>query len=175
MAVSKAQKAEIIASLVEKFKNAESIGFATTSTITVDQFAELRTGLREVDASYTLAKKTLMKIALKEAKGIDIDLSTMEGQIGAVCSNGDAVAGLGKVNDFIKENKDVASWATCVFEGEVKSKEETIILAAMPSRDTLLGRMVGSLQSPLSGLARLLDAISKEAESTGKEKAGELE
>lgn len=32
----------------------------------------------------------------------------------------------------------------------------------MPSRDTLLGRMVGSLQSPLSGFARLLDAISKD-------------
>ena len=38
----------------------------------------------------------------------------------------------------------------------------------MPSRDTLLGRMVGSLQSPLSGFARLLDAISKDkAEKEG--------
>ena len=117
MAVSKAQKTEIIVSLVEKFKNAESIGFATTSGITVDQFAELRKDLREVDASYTLAKKTLMKIALKEAKGIDIDLSTLEGQIGAVCSNEDAVAGLGKVNDLVKSSKgEKITWASCIFE-----------------------------------------------------------
>jgi ribosomal protein L10 len=41
----------------------------------------------------------------------------------------------------------------------------------MPSRETLLGRLVGSLQSPLSGLARFLDAASKELETTGKAKA----
>ena len=45
----------------------------------------------------------------------------------------------------------------------------------MPSRETLLSRMVGSLMSPLSGMARLLDAVSKEVETQGKSKAGELE
>jgi ribosomal protein L10 len=40
----------------------------------------------------------------------------------------------------------------------------------MPLRDTLLGRLVGSLQSPLSGLARFLDAASKKLETTEKTK-----
>ena len=45
----------------------------------------------------------------------------------------------------------------------------------MPSRETLLSRMVGSLMSPLSGMARFLDAAAKEVESQGKTKVGELE
>ncbi|MDF1682729.1 MAG: hypothetical protein P1U46_03235 [Patescibacteria group bacterium] len=45
----------------------------------------------------------------------------------------------------------------------------------MPSRETLLSRLVGSMMSPLSGMARFLDAASKELETTGKTKVGELE
>ena len=117
MTVTKQQKAEILAGLVEKFKEAKSIGFATTNTVTVSEFAELRTGLREVNATYNLAKKTLIKKAVKEALDIEIDLSTLEGQVGAVCSNDDAVAGLCKVNDLVKKTKgEKITWASCIFE-----------------------------------------------------------
>jgi ribosomal protein L10 len=44
----------------------------------------------------------------------------------------------------------------------------------MPSKETLLGRLVGSMMSPLSGMARFFDAASKELESEGKTKVGEL-
>jgi len=176
MAVTKQQKADILAGLVAQFKEAKSIGFSKTNTVTVAEFSELRTQLREVGATYTLAKKTLIKIAIKEALNIDIDLADLEGQIGVVCSNEDAVAGLGKVNDLVKKTKgEKIEWAACIFEGEYKGLEETKVLAGLPSKDTLLSRMVGSMMSPLSGMARLLDAIAKETETQGKEKAGELE
>jgi len=113
MAITKGQKAEILADLTEKFKNATSIGFAATNTLTVAEFGDLRNALREVNASYTIAKKTLIKIALKDALGIEVDLSDLPGQIGAVCSNDDAVAGLGKVNDLVKDAiKRNTSWKT---------------------------------------------------------------
>jgi len=176
MAVTKQQKADILADLTEKFKNATSIGFAKTNTITVAEFGDLRTALREVDASYTIAKKTLIKIALKDALDIEVDLSDLPGQIGAVCSNEDAVAGLGKVNDLVKKTKgEKIDWAVMVFEGELKDNESTKAIAGMPSRETLLGRLVGSMQSPLSGLARFFDAASKELDTQGKETVGKLE
>ena len=176
MAVSREQKAAILEELVVKFKEAKSIGFATTSTMTVSEFYDLRTSLREVWATYTLAKKTLIKRAIKEALDIDIDLSTLEGQVGAVCSNEDAVAGLGKVNDLVKSTKgEKITWASCIFEGELKDLEETKVLAGLPSKDTLLSRMVGSLMSPLSGMARFLDAAAKEVETQGKENLSQIE
>jgi ribosomal protein L10 len=45
----------------------------------------------------------------------------------------------------------------------------------MPSRETLLSRLVGSMMSPLSGMARFMDAAAKEIEEQGKTKVGELE
>lgn len=176
MAVTKQQKAAILADLIASFKEAKSIGFATSNTLTVEEFSKLRTELRTVNATYTLAKKTLIVKAIKEALNIDIDLSTLPGQIGAVCSNEDAVAGLGKVNDLVKKSKgEKITWAASIFEGELKDLEETKIIAGMPSRETLLGRMVGSLQAPLSGLARFFDAAAKELETQGKETVGTLE
>ena len=175
MAVTKQQKSKILADLTAKFKEAKSIGFATTSTLTVSEFEELRNSLREVNASYTIAKKTLIKIALKDALDIDVDLSDLPGQIGAVCSNEDAVAGLWKVNDLVKSTKgEKIEWTISVFEGELKDNEYTKTIAGMPSRDTLLGRLVGSMQSPLSGLARFFDAAAKEVEAQGVDAVGKL-
>ena len=176
MAVSKQQKVEILAELTEKFKKAQSIGFAKSTGLSVAEFGELRNSLREIDASYNLAKKTLIVRAVKDALNIDIDLSMLEGQIGIVCSYSDAVAGLGKVNDAVKKYKGKKlDWAACIFEGELRSLEETKEIAGIPSRETLLGRLVGSMQSPLSSLARFFDAAAKDIESAGKTKVGELE
>ena len=176
MAVTKQQKADILADLTAKFKQAKSIGFAATNTLTVAEFGGLRNELRAVGANYTVAKKTLIKIALKDALDIEVNLDDLPGQIGAVCSNDDAVAGLGKVNDLVKSTKgEKVEWAVSIFEGELKDNESTKAIAGMDSRETLLGRLVGSMQSPLSGLARFFDAAAKEHETQGKETVGTLE
>lgn len=176
MAVSKQQKVEILNALVAQFKEAQSIGFSSTTGLSVEDFAKLRASLREVGATYTIAKKTLIIKAIKEALDIDLDSSTLPGQIGIVCSNEDAVAGLWKVNDLVKDTKgEKVEWAACIFEGEFKDLEETKVIASMPSRETLLGRLVGSMQSPLSSLARFMDAAAKELETQGKETVGQLE
>lgn len=177
MAVSKQKKAEILSSLVEQVKNAKSIWFASTKGVTVAEFADLRKKLREVWASYTLAKKTLIVKAVKEALDLDLNLADLEGQIGMVCSNDDAIAGLSKVNDFIKatEKEQKITWSISIFEGKLQDKAETKVIASMPSRETLLSRLVGSMKSPISSLARFFDAAAKDIEAKGKTKVGELE
>lgn len=177
MAVSKQKKAEILSSLVEQVKNAKSIWFASTKGVTVAEFADLRKKLREVGASYTLAKKTLIVKAVKEALDLDLNLADLEGQIGMVCSNDDAIAGLSKVNDFIKatEKEQKMTWSISIFEGKLQDKAETKVIASMPSRETLLSRLVGSMKSPISSLARFFDAAAKDIEAKGKTKVGELE
>ena len=177
MAVSKQKKAEILSSLVEQVKNAKSIWFASTKGVTVAEFADLRKKLREVGASYTLAKKTLIVKAVKEALDLDLNLADLEGQIGMVCSNDDAIAGLSKVNDFIKatEKEQKMTWSISIFEGKLQDKTETKVIASMPSRETLLSRLVGSMKSPISSLARFFDAAAKDIEAKGKTKVGELE
>jgi large subunit ribosomal protein L10 len=72
-------------------------------------------------------------------------------------------------------NGEKVEWAVSIFEGELKDNESTKTIAGMPSRETLLGRLVGSMQSPLSGLARFFDAAAKELDEKGVDSVGKLE
>ena len=175
MALTKAQKVEVLNNLKKLLENAKSVGFTSNSGLSVEEITNLRKSLREVNATFTLAKKTLIKLAFKEVYNVELDDSLLPGQIALVISNEDAVAGLGKVNAFRKEVKDKVEWAWGYFEGEVKNAEEIAQIASMPSRETLLWRLVGSMQSPLSSLARFFDAAAKELDEKGKSKVGELE
>lgn len=181
MAVSRAQKHEILTSLIESLKQAKSVWFAQTNSMTVTEFQELRKGLREVNSSYHLAKKTLVKLAVKEALNLDLELGSIPGQVWVLCSNDDAIAGLSKANAFIasKYNKKLQTqkilWVASIFEGQIQDLEATKEIASMPSRETLLSRLVGSMMAPLSGMARFFDAAAKEVEATGKSTLGQLE
>ena len=80
-------------------------------------------------------------------------------------------------NEFIKANpkEQKITWAASIFEGKFQDKKETETIASMPSRETLLSRLVGSMKSPISKLARFFDAAAKDIESNGKTKVWELE
>lgn len=173
MALTKGQKVEVLNNLKSLIKDAKSVGFTTNTGLSVEEITNLRVSLREVWATFTLAKKTLIKIAFKEVFDVEIDDSFLPNQIALVVSNEDAISGLGKVNEFTKKVKEKIEWTGSYFEGELKDAEETKVIASMPSRETLLGRLVGSMQSPLSGLARLLDAIA--TDKTEKEWASAIE
>ena len=176
MAITKQQKVKILEDLTEKFKSAQSIGFAKTTQLSVSEFENMRNNLREVDASYNIAKKTLIIKAIKDALDIEISPDMLEWQIWVVCSYSDSVAWLWKIHQFIKETKwKKINWTASIFEWELRNLEDTIEIAWIPSRETLLGRLVGSMQSPLSALARFFDAAKSEIESSGKSKLSEMQ
>lgn len=181
MAVTRAKKSEILNHLINELKQSKSVWFTQTNAMTVEEFSELRTQLRTVDTSYTLAKKTIVKIAVKEVLGLDLDLEMIPGQIWVICSKSDAIAWLSKTNDYItkkfnkKEKVQKITWMASIFEWKINWLADTKVIASMPSRETLLSRLVWSMMSPLSGMARFLDAASKELSNTGKSKVWELE
>lgn len=181
MAVSRTKKSEILSELIENIKNAKSIGFAQTNGMKVSDFSDLRKDLRTVNTTYNLTKKTLVKIAVKEALWLDLDLDLLPWQVWVVCSNDDAIAWLSKTNAYIlksfnkKATAQKISWVASIFEWQINWLEETKAIASMPSKETLLSRLVGSMMSPLSGMARFLDAASKELTTQGKTKVWELE
>jgi len=181
MAVSRNKKSEVLSQLITDIKNAKSVWFTETTTMTVKEFSSLRDDLRIVNSNYTVAKKTLMRIAVKEALNLDLDLDMLPGQVWMICSFDDSIAWLSKTNDFIKKafnkkaTKQKIEWVACIFEWTIHNAVATKDIASMPSKETLLGRLVGSMQSPLSSLARFFDAAAKDIESKGKTKVRELE
>lgn len=176
MAVNKAKKSEILASLEQELKAASSVAFTTNTKLTVLDVTNMRKELRTVDASFTLAKKTLIKIAFKNVYGIELSPEVLVWQVAVLISKWDKIAGIAVVNkyatDFRKEEKLKFVWG--YFDGNLLNAAETAKIANLPSREVLLSKLLGSMKSPISALARFFDGAKKDIESKGLTKVSEL-
>lgn len=178
MAVSKARKVEQLAEIEALIKDAKSIGFTSNQKITVGEVTNIKKELRAQDAVFITAKKTLIRLAFKNVLNLDLDIDTLPGQVAMVVAKGDAIAPLGIVNKFANE-KDWKKAQKLTFVGgyfEEKLVDADAIkkIAGLPSREVLLAKLLGSMMSPLSGLARFFDAAKKDLEAKSLEKVSDL-
>jgi len=168
MAITKAKKSEILANLESEFKNSASVAFTAYIGITVTEIQELRRKLDEGNAKMIIAKKTLIRLAAKNAGLKEIPDESMEGPVAAVFSHEDELAGL-QILENAKKDFEQIEIIGGVFDGEVLNKAKAQQLSRLPSKQVLLGQLVGLLISPLrgfvgvgsslvSGFVRVLDA-----------------
>lgn len=176
MAVTKAKKSEQLAALEAHLKDATSVGFTSNQKITALEVSALKNDLRAQNALFLIAKKTLIRIAFKNVYNQEIDLSTLPGQVALVIAKGDAIAPLGVTNKYSKEwaKEEKMVFVAGYMEGRLMDGAETKKLATLPSREVLLAKLLGSMMSPLSGLARFFDAAKKDLESKNLTTVGDL-
>ena len=152
-----------VAEIKEKLEKAQSVVLASYQGLTVEQDTNLRKSLREAGVEYKVYKNTL---AAKEL-GFDGIVEYLEGPVSIAFGYEDATAPARILNDFAKENKKLELKAAIV-EGTVYNKEQTEQLAAIPSREVLLAKLLGSIKSPLSNFAYLLSAIADKKEESAE-------
>lgn len=171
MALTRDQKTAQIQELVEKMKESQSVMFSHYIGMTVAESSELRHQLREAKAEMKVAKKTLIKIAAKEAGLPDVTDDAMEGPVSLIFSFEDPLSGAQIAFKFAKTHEQVALVGG-IFEGKILSKREAMELAQMPSREVLLATFMSMVRSPLfsfasmcnspmTGFARALSEIAK--------------
>ena len=150
---TKAEKAAQLEELRKVFADAKSIVLVNFHGLSVAEDTELRRKTREAATSYTVYKNTLISIVAKEA-GLDLDSVLSENT--ALCSSDtDAVADCKVISEFAKDHDKLVVKAGVV-EGKVVSVEEVKALAALPPKEVLVAKMLGSLNAPISGLVRTL-------------------
>lgn len=176
MAVSRAKKSEQLAALEAHLKDATSVGFTSNQKVTVLEVSNLKKDLRAQNAVFLTAKKTLIRIAFKNVYNVELDLATLPGQVALVIAKGDAIAPLGVANKYANEWKkeEKMVFVAGYMEGRLMDGAETKKLATLPSREVLLAKLLGSMMSPLSGLARFFDAAGKDLTEKGLAKVGDL-
>ena len=186
MAVSKQKKTEILENLKKDLENSKSVAFTQSNTLSVDDFSKLRTSLREVNAKLILAKKTLIKIAMKDIYDVELNDEYLPGQIWVLLSFDDEVAWMWKAREMIKELwEEKITWASSFLDGNINDSAQTKLLASLPSKETLLGKLVGTMNAPLQkfvgtlssvpgSFVRVVDSAKWKVEETGKEKLSEI-
>lgn len=151
------QKKTAVAELVEKLKSAQAGVVVDYRGLTVEEDTKLRAKFREAGVEYKVIKNTLTRFAIKEV-GFDAMDEQLNGPTSLAISADDPVAPAKIISDFAKDNENIKIKAGFL-DGKVISLDEIKTLANTPSRDVLIAKIMGSLNSPVSALVRTLQAL----------------
>ena len=151
------QKKAQVVEVAEALKSAQTGILVDYRGLTVEDDTKLRNNLRQAGVKYFVVKNTLLRLAAKEVglEGLD---EVLHGPTALAVSEEDAVAPAKVMAEFAKEN-DKLEIKTGFMDGSVMTLDEVKQLAATPNRETLMAKMLGSLNAPISNLARLLSTI----------------
>ena len=151
------QKATAVAEIGEELDGASAVFAVDYRGISVPQAAELRTKLREADASFRVVKNTLTERAADQA-GAEGLKELLEGPTAMTFVRGDAAAAAKALRDFRRATQ-LLEFKGGWMNGAKLTPEEIDSIAQLPSREVLYGRLVGMVASPLTGLASAMGGL----------------
>jgi len=154
---------EIVAGLKDKLENAKSIVFMDYMGLDANKLGELRKQIRADGAELSIAKNTLMKLALSERKKEKVSpklIEQLKGQTMTLLSYEDAVAPLKRIVEFAKTYNTPAI-KMGIFDGKEISEKEVSELSKLPSRDELIAQVVYGLRAPLTGIVSVLGGTQR--------------
>jgi len=152
-----AEKIEKVEELTAIMAGAKAIYLADFTGIDVASVTELRNKFREASIDYRVVKNRLAKRAA-EAAGISGMDEFLTGPTAIAFTKEDLVAPAKILQDFIDAGGQLAI-KTGFVDGQLLAEEQIKVLAKLPSRDGLLGQVVGGVQAPLYGLAAVLNGL----------------
>ncbi len=156
-------KQPIVAEISEKIEGAQSVVLVNYSGITVEQDTALRKEMREAGIVYKVYKNTMMKRAFAGTEFEALEKHLEKPNAVAICKE-DATAPIRIIAKHAKTVKALELVAGVV-EGGYYDEKGIQALAEVPSREVLLGRLLGSMQSPIANFARVIKQIAeKDAE-----------
>ena len=152
-----AEKVAAVAELTERFKDSEGAVLTEYRGLTVAQLAELRNSLRE-NATFTVVKNTLTKIAVTDAGLADQLSPLLAGPSAIAFVDGDVVEAAKGLRDFARANPLLVIKGG-VLDGKAISPSEIISLADLEPREVLLAKLAGAMKASLAGAAATFNAL----------------
>ena len=128
--------------------------------LTVEQDTKLRKQLREAGVSYKVYKNTLIKRAAEGTEFAALD-PHLEGPTALAVSKDDATRHQLRILAEFAKTAPKLELKASVVEGTYYDQAGTQVIATIPSREVLLGKLLGSIQSPITNLARVLNQIAE--------------
>ena len=156
-------KKPIVEEISENIKDAQSIVLVAYSGITVEQDTALRKEMREAGVTYRVYKNTMMNFAFKGTPCEEL-CKHLEGPNAIAISKTDATAPARILAKYAKNVKTMELLAGVV-EGTYYDAKGVQALADIPSREELLGKLLGSIQSPIANFARVISQIAESKEA----------
>jgi large subunit ribosomal protein L10 len=155
--MNREEKSATIQEIAAQIEASEAIFAVDYRGISVPQAAELRSKLREADASFRIVKNRLTKIAADQT-GEDRLAELLEGPTALTFVRGDTAAAAKAITSFNKEH-EVLTYKGGFMDGTSLDEGAFKSIAQLPARDVLNGQFAGVVASPLTGLVRGLGSM----------------
>ena len=162
-------KQPVVQAIAEDVKDAQAVVLVDYRGLTVAQDTAMRKELREAGVIYKVCKNTMMRRAFEGTEFAGLD-EYLEGPSAIDISKDDATAPARIICKFAKEAKALEVKAGVV-EGNVYDANGIVELSKVPSREELLSKLLGSIQSPITNLARVLNQIAEQSGEGAVEEA----
>ena len=154
-------KKAVVAEIKEKMVAAKSIVLIDYRGLTVAEVTELRNQCRKAGVEYAVLKNTMVNLAAKET-GIEGLEGFLKGPTAVAFGMEDAVAPAKVLTEFIKKTKKTE--VKCgLLDGQILDAAGVEALAAIPSREVLIAKIMGSMMSAVSKFVYVVEAIRKKA------------
>lgn len=164
-------KQPIVQAIADEVKDAASVVLVDYRGLTVAQDTELRKQLRDAGIIYKVYKNTMMKRAFEGTAYAGLE-EHLEGPSAVAISKEDATAAARILCKFAKDAKELELKAG-VIEGTVYDMAGLTELSKIPSREELLSKLLGSIQSPITNFARVIKQIAEQGGEVATEEATE--
>ena len=166
-------KKPIVDEISANIKDAASVVLVDYRGLTVEQDTQLRKNLREAGVTYKVYKNTFMNFAFKgtEFEGLS---EYLEGPSAVAISTDDATAPARVLSEFAKTANKLEIKAGVV-EGTVYDAKGMAAIASIPSREVLISKLLGSLQSPITNFARVMNQLAEKGGASACEAPAAVE
>ena len=156
-------KQPIVQEISENIKDAQSVVVVDYRGLTVAEDTQLRKALREAGVTYKVYKNTMIRFA---AKGTAFEAlePNLAGPTALAVSKEDATAPARILAEFAKK-ADKLEIKGGVVEDTYYDAKGMQVIATIPSREVLLGKLLGSMQSPITNFARVIKQIAEQQEA----------
>ena len=156
-------KQPIVAEISELLSGAKSAVLVDYRGLTVEQDTALRKQLREAGVTYKVYKNTLLNFAVKGTEFESLS-KHLEGPTAIAVSKTDETAPAKILFNFAKK-ADKLELKAGVVEGIYYDENGIQTIATIPGREELLGKLLGSIQSPIANFARVISQIAEAKEA----------
>ena len=168
------EKKAVVEALAERFKGASAGVFVDYRGITVAEDTQLRRELVSNEVEYSVVKNTLTRFALEKAGLSDLD-SVLNGTTSLATSAGDPIAPIRIINDYSKKMGDRFNIKAAFMDGKVLDAQEIEEIAALPSKDALYAKVLGTMLAPITSLAVVLGQILEQQGGSVESAAAEAD
>src|SRR3989338_7194206 len=151
--LTKAQKTKVISDTASYIKDSKNLVFADFSTVGTKDINKLKQELKKSGSKFRIAKKTLLKLALKDS-GMDFDPLQFKAQVGVIYTN----------QDLTKEKKNFQILGNYDLENKVfMTADEFTVIAKLPTKEILLAQVVGVMAGTIRAFMYIIDQLSKKS------------